>query len=620
MSDRVAHDRLRYGAEPRSARRRLRDTPSQWPLLFVGLSLGALAVVPALLGNRIDRFDARVVDSLDPARTVASEIGLVHAHQMSSLYGYLVTADSLYRNRYLQLQDREAYLSESLRESLRGSDPSITLRVAELQAATINWQATHRFAIDDPAQRLSYVALIPEDRRRYEALLAATQSLSDLLTTEIDTARANADQARALQFFITLGLALLALMATVTVAGIGVSLRMLVAEADQRRKEALKARREMEAVLEATGDGVLGIDLEGRVATLNAMSTRLLGYSETEGVGRNVHDLLHGRAPEGRGHFRDSCPVLDALKDGASGTELEDTVWRRDGLSFQARLHLHPLKDGLLVRGGVLTMTDTTDIRTAERALKQAVQDRDQMLAVVSHDLRNPLGTVSAAAELLLDIELPEEKKTEQLQIIRRASIRMNRLIEDLLDVSRIEAGGLTVEPRPTELEPLIDEAVELHALRAQEQGIELVADLAPGLPRVLCDHDRLLQVIFNLLGNAFKHTPRGGMVTLSAHPSGGQVVVSVRDTGEGIEPANLERIFDRFWQARNHGRSGAGLGLTIVKGIVEAHGGRIWVESELGRGSAFHFTVPGDVEGSRGLEQPSREYVVLGDVAEGAA
>jgi signal transduction histidine kinase len=219
-----------------------------------------------------------------------------------------------------------------------------------------------------------------------------------------------------------------------------------------------------------------------------------------------------------------------------------------------------------------------------------------------------------------LDIELPEEKKIEQLQIIRRASIRMNRLIEDLLDVSRIEAGGFTVEPRPNELEPLIDEAVELHALRAQELGIELMSDLPAGLPRVLCDHDRLLQVVFNLIGNAFKHTPAGGVVTLGARSNGNQVVVTVSDTGEGISREDLERIFDRFWQVRSHGRSGAGLGLTIVKGIVEAHGGRVWVESELGKGSAFHFTIPAEAGGSHGVEPPAREFVVLGDAAEGAA
>jgi signal transduction histidine kinase len=121
----------------------------------------------------------------------------------------------------------------------------------------------------------------------------------------------------------------------------------------------------------------------------------------------------------------------------------------------------------------------------------------------------------------------------------------------------------------------------------------------------VLCDHDRVLQVVFNLLGNAFKHTPAGGRVTLSAGPGPGQVVITVADTGDGIAPEDLARIFDRYWQARSHGRSGAGLGLTIVRGIVEAHGGRVWVESEAGKGSAFHFTLPVAADGAREREQP---------------
>jgi PAS domain S-box-containing protein len=655
MSDVVARESVRYGAEPRSARRRLRDTPTRWPLLFVVLSLLALAVVPAGLWFYITNIERRISGALDPARALSAELAVVHSNQMSSVQGYLITGDSVYSERYARLRDREQVVFDSLRARLdrppEGADRSLTRRaqmlldsvtsrlvsdsvralrdssdlairsrLAALRNAAIQWQATHQLAMEDPNQRLQYLSNIAEGRLRYDLLMDAGQLLASALTNEIQAARTRMDNARNLQLIITVALAALALLATVTVGGIGVRLRMLVSEANQRRKEALKARREMEAVLEATGDGVLGIDLEGRCATLNAMGSRLLGYTEVEAVGRNVHDLIHGRAPEGKGHFRDSCPVLEALRDGASPHELEDVIWRRDGRGFPARLHLLPLKEGLLVRGGVLTMTDMTDIRTAEAALKQAVHDRDQMVAVVSHDLRNPLGTVSAAAELLIELDLPEEKKAEQLQIIRRASQRMNRLIEDLLDVSRIEGGGLVVEPEPSEVEPLIEEAVDLHSLQAREKGIELVTDVQPGLPRVACDHDRMLQVIFNLLGNAFKHTPHGGQVILSARGGDSQVLITVRDTGEGIAAEDLERIFDRFWQARSHGRSGAGLGLTIVKGIVEAHGGRVWVESEPGKGSAFHFTLPVDPESVRDLRDAPLGYPRMSERTQASA
>jgi signal transduction histidine kinase len=158
----------------------------------------------------------------------------------------------------------------------------------------------------------------------------------------------------------------------------------------------------------------------------------------------------------------------------------------------------------------------------------------------------------------------------------------MSRLIEDLLDVSRIEAGGLTVRAEPIELEPLLKEAVELHLPLVHEKNVQLGSELEENLPPVLADHDRILQVLSNLIGK-----------TVSARARADDVVLSVIDTGEGIDREDLERLFDRFWQARIRGRSGAGLGLAIVKGIVEAHGGRVWVESVRGEGSAFHFTLP---------------------------
>jgi len=601
MPDELARNSVRYGAEPLAAGRRLLNTPSRWPLLFTVLSLLALAIVPPLIGKHIATIERRITDSLEPAIALIAELALVHSNQNSSVQGWLITGGAEHRDRYLPLRDKEEVLFDSLTDRLEGADLSLSVRIVGLQTAAIQWQGTHLFSLlPDSAGGVRKLELIEEDRRRYEALLAAGDTLADAVTAEVVADRAVAERARNLQTTITIGLAGLALLATWTVAGIGRKLRVLVREADLRKDEALTARREMEALLEATGDGVLGIDLEGRCVALNAMGSRLLGYSEAEARERNVHDLIHGKAPDGRGHFRDSCPVLESLARGRDRQELEDVVWRKDGRSFPARLHLQPLREGSEVRGGVLTVTDITDIRSAETALRQAVLDRDQMVAVVSHDLRNPLGTVSAAAELLLEIELTEDKKHEQLQIIRRSSVRMNRLIQDLLDVSRIEATGLTVEPEPIEVAPLLDEVMESASLRAHDLRIEVALDARPGLPIVLGDHDRVLQVIFNLLENAFKHTPVGGRVTLGARSTGSQVVITVRDTGEGISSEDLAHIFDRYWQARTHGRSGAGLGLTIVKGIVEAHGGQVWVESEVGKGSAFHFTLPAQAEGNR--------------------
>ena len=169
----------------------------------------------------------------------------------------------------------------------------------------------------------------------------------------------------------------------------------------------------------------------------------------------------------------------------------------------------------------------------------------------------------------------------------------MQRLIRDLLDVSAVEAGRLSVERQPATLAPIVATAVGMVSGEVAQQSIDLRVDLPAELPVVSMDASRVVQVITNLLGNAIKFTPAGGTITVRATPGPTTVTVSVQDTGMGIEPEALPRIFDRFWQARPTPRRGSGLGLAIARGIIEAHGGRIWADSELGRGSVFSFTLP---------------------------
>jgi PAS domain S-box-containing protein len=230
------------------------------------------------------------------------------------------------------------------------------------------------------------------------------------------------------------------------------------------------------------------------------------------------------------------------------------------------------------------------------RESQQSSQARDEVLAVVSHDLRNPLNVIGLGASALLK-HLPEDGPAaawrKQAELIRRSADRAVHLIEDLLDVAKIEAGRLVVQRVPEDVVPLLDEAIELHRPLAEARGLVLEREAEEGLPRVLVERNRVLQVFSNLIGNALRFTPSGGRITVKVkRKDAGAVCFSVKDTGTGIAPEHVPHLFDRFWQAKG-GREGAGLGLTISKGIIEAHGGQLWVESTPGQGSTFSFTLP---------------------------
>ena len=221
-----------------------------------------------------------------------------------------------------------------------------------------------------------------------------------------------------------------------------------------------------------------------------------------------------------------------------------------------------------------------------------AIRARDQVLGLVAHDLRNPLGTIVTAAALLRRVgETPRSRRP--IDAIERAAIRMNRLIQDLLDVTRMEGGTLPLEPGAVETRQLIADCLDAQQELATSASLELRLDLEENLPDVWAVRDRLLQVFENLIGNAIKFTDPGGYIVVGAASRDREVHFWVRDSGSGIAEEDVLHVFDRFWQADNARHRGTGLGLLIAKGIVEAHGGRIWVESTKGHGSTFFFTIP---------------------------
>ncbi len=230
------------------------------------------------------------------------------------------------------------------------------------------------------------------------------------------------------------------------------------------------------------------------------------------------------------------------------------------------------------------------DNATLYRTARRAIRSRDEVLAVVAHDLRNPLNSVMLYNELIAQDAGASVRKS--VGAIDRASKRMKRLIEDLLEVTRLEGGQLALDRKPVPTPPLIHDVASTQRQLASAAGLELAVDLASDPPDVVADRDRLTQILENLIGNAIKFTP-AGRITLGAAAHGDDVLFWVADSGTGIAPADQPHVFDRFWQGHEARRCGSGLGLAIVKGLVDAHGGRVWVESTEGRGTTFFFTIP---------------------------
>jgi signal transduction histidine kinase len=241
----------------------------------------------------------------------------------------------------------------------------------------------------------------------------------------------------------------------------------------------------------------------------------------------------------------------------------------------------------------------TDEKLTVERSRADlALAARDDFLGMVSHDLRSHLGGIAMNAAQLAkyargEVE-PEAGMLRYVESIQRFTARMNRLIGDLLDVVSLEAGKFAVSPGPRDAAQLVRDAMETFQLSFAAKGVTLVSHVATGALLAAFDHERILQVIANLLSNSLKFTGEGGRVTLSIAPSGADVRFSVIDTGVGIPVADLEKIFERWGQVQAKDRRGLGLGLYIARCIIEAHGGKIWAECPDHEGTAVHFTLPG--------------------------
>jgi PAS domain S-box-containing protein len=384
-------------------------------------------------------------------------------------------------------------------------------------------------------------------------------------------------------------------------------------------RAATRAAAELTAVLDLehvlrTAVGALAADFDAALARIwlvdperRSLELRASdGFSRrTEGSSRQhvdiaTHPLKLGVVARSRAPF---------VKNGLLGDPEFDQAWvEKEGVKAAVAFPLvtsgelsgvmvaffrHRLEDEVFEVLGTFAAMVATAIDGARlyKDAQGAARLRDEVLAVVSHDLRSPLAAVGMAAALLRR-RTDDDDCIRHLERIERSVGRMDRLIGDLLDISAIDAGGLKTEAVEHAVQSIAAEACDANLPAAQEKGIRLVCEAIDPAAKVPCDRSRVLQVLSNLLGNALKFTPSGGVVTLGASVEPTRVVFSVADTGIGIPEDARPHVFDRYWQGHG-GRKGVGLGLAIAKGIVEAHGGAIWVRSAVGAGSTFSFALP---------------------------
>ena len=342
---------------------------------------------------------------------------------------------------------------------------------------------------------------------------------------------------------------------------------------------------------------VMDLDVRERLARLSSESTRwrfghLSIFDEVAGpeAGDALWAQVQGEYEELQGATRELERVIKGEVDqGRRDTQWWRTIqtWIMIGLSILALGSLL-----VIARVSWRVRRLVTEAEKRENALHQTVKQRDEVVSIVSHDLRNPLGVVAGAADTLIELPLDREERERQATIIARSASRMSRLIEDLLDVSRIEAGAFVVRPSAEEPISVLEEIRDMFEVQAEEAQVALaVGPVCDVLVRM--DHDRVVQALANLVDNALRFTPEGGVVTLSGEVLDQETVsLSVSDTGVGLTQDALDNLFSRFWQAEGDRKGRAGLGLAIVKGVIEAHGGEVRVESDPGVGSTFHLVL----------------------------
>ncbi len=385
----------------------------------------------------------------------------------------------------------------------------------------------------------------------------------------------------------------------------------LVSEREKKIISEMRTETRFRELLEAAPDAIIEIDRDGRIVLLNLVTEKMFGYGREELLGKTVEVLVPAGVRAGHIRYREGYWHHPATRPMGSGLILQGC--RKDGSLFPVEISLSPVRseEGLRITAVIRDTSErkraedqlramrenyTRELELRNREVERANQLKSEFLASMSHELRTPLHTVIGFAELLgEELEGPlNEKQKRFINHIHKDSMHLLELINDILDLSRVESGRLRIEREVFDVRQSVDEAIASIRPGATAKSINIDEDIAVSTA-IYADRVRFKQILYNLLSNAVKFTPERGNIRVSAVLREEFVEISVIDTGIGIPKEQQEAIFDKFYQvgATTKGvREGTGLGLAITKALVEHHGGRLWVKSELGKGSHFTFTI----------------------------
>jgi PAS domain S-box-containing protein len=581
----------------------MRFLANRGPALAVALLVVAL-VVDAVLSLHNIREVATSVQWVSHTNEVLTRLEAVLStlkDAETGQRGYLLTGEPAYLEPYRDAVDRLPRQIADLRQ-VTLDNPAQTVRVLRLDQLASEQLAILRRGLD-------LFALEPD---RGRALAAARQTvLSGQGKPTMDAIRGEVDQMQRVEWdllrergAISRASARIALATTVVALAIGLGLVALAVwlfarnlAIRQRAAEVLHAERErFRTTLTSIGDAVMVTDAQGRVTLLNPAAQALTRW-DADAIGRPIDEVFRIVDEATRNTVEN--PVTKVLREGAIvGLANHTVLIGRDGTDVPIDDSGAPIRDGRgRVAGVVLVFRDITARRAAEQELRENDRRKDEFLAMLAHELRNPLAPIRNAAHTLALLGTPDDRIQWVSGVIERQVGLMTRLVDDLLDVSRITSGKITLKREPVSIAAVIAQAVEAARPPAESRKETLEVDVAPGVGWVDGDQARLVQAVGNLLDNAIKYTEEGGHIRLTARADDREVVIAVRDSGVGIAADLLPHVFDLFAQADRsleRRQGGLGIGLTLVRRLVDMHGGRVEAASEgPGRGSEFTIRLP---------------------------